>query len=100
MMAKRIWTKGEEEILIQCIQNNPHNIKEACDVASSKLTERTPKACQQHWYYSILKKDTKITFLSIGHNSFYKNRKNSGNTTIKPTRSNLWTKIKKFIKLI
>ncbi len=103
MATRRKWTKEEEEILVQAITANPHNIKEACKYASTKLEGRTECACLFHWYRTIApaKNPTKlgISFVAIGSNSIYKNRKNSGNAIVQPTKDTIWSKIKKFIGL-
>ena len=103
MTTKKRWTDEENNILVQAITANPHNIKEACRYASTQLEGRTPSACVFHWYKALAsaKNPTKvgITFIAIGPKTVYKNRKNSGNTFVKPERNTLWTKIKKFIRL-
>nr|DAG89264.1 MAG TPA: MYB PROTO-ONCOGENE PROTEIN, TRANSCRIPTION REGULATION, MYB, C-MYB.58A [Crassvirales sp.] len=103
MVTKKRWTKEEEEILVQAITANPHNITEACRYASTQLEGRTHSACVFHWYKALApaKNPTKvgITFIAVGPKTVYKNRKNSGNAFVKPERSTLWTKIKKFIGL-
>lgn len=102
-MAKGVkWTDEENKILVQAIAANPHNISEAIKEASRNLN-RTYKACQQHWYMALSPKNnpTKvgISFISIGSESIYKNRKNSGTSILKPEKSTLWSRIKKFLGL-
>lgn len=102
-MAKRVkWTDEENKILVQAIAANPHNLSEAIREASKNLN-RTYKACKQHWYLALSPKNnpTKvgISFISIGSDSIYKNRKNSGNTLSEPEKSTLWSRIKKFLGL-
>ena len=101
-MKKTKWTKEEEDILVQAIESYPHNIKEACRQAAIKIN-RTPIACELHWYNVIapINNPTKkgVSFLTVGPKTIYKNRKNSRNSTIKPEKSTLWAKIKKFINL-
>lgn len=102
-MAKGVkWTDEENKILVQAIAANPHNISEAIREASKNLN-RTYKACKQHWYLALSPKNnpTKvgISFVSVGSNSVYKNRKNSGTAILKPEKSTLWSRIKKFLGL-
>ena len=102
-MAKGVkWTDEENKILVQAITANPHNLSEAIRKASKKLN-RTTKACKQHWYSALSPKNnpTKvgISFVSVGSNSVYKNRKNSGTSILKPEKSTLWSRIKKFLGL-
>ena len=103
MATKRKWTKEEEEILVQAIVANPHNIKEACRYAATKLEGRTSKACYIHWYKVIAPANnpTKlgVSFLAVGPKTIYKNRKNSGNSTAQPEKNTLWARIKKLIGL-
>lgn len=78
-MAKGVkWTDEENKILVQAIAANPHNLSEAIRKASKNLN-RTTKACKQHWYAALSPKNnpTKvgISFVSVGSNSIYKNRK-------------------------
>ena len=40
-----------------------------------------------------------ISFVSIGPNTIYKNRKNSGSSTVQPEKNTLWARIKKLIGL-
>lgn len=102
-MAKGVkWTDEENKILVQAITANPHNLSEAIRKASKNLN-RTYKACKQHWYSALSPKNnpTKvgISFISIGSESIYKNRKNSGNALSEPEKSTLWSRIKKFLGL-
>ena len=102
-MAKGVkWTDEENKILVQAIAANPHNLSEAIKEASKNLN-RTYKACKQHWYLALSPKNnpTKvgISFISVGSNSVYKNRKNSGTAILKPEKSTLWSRIKKFLGL-
>ena len=103
MATKRKWTKEEEEILVQDITANPHNIKKACRYAATKLEGRTPKACELHWYQVIAPANnpTKlgVSFLAVGPKTIYKNRKNSGSSNVQPEKNTLWAKIKKLIGL-
>ena len=103
MVTKRRWTDEENNILVQAITANPHNIREACRHAATKLEGRTPRACIRRWYEVIAPANnpTKlgVSFLAVGPKTIYRNRKNSGSSTVQPEKSTLWTKIKKFIGL-
>lgn len=102
MITRKRWTDEENNILVQAIKANPHNIQEACKHAATKLG-RTPRACVLHWYEVIAPANnpTKlgVSFLAVGPKTIYKNRKNSGSSIIQPEKNTLWTKIKKFIGL-
>ena len=103
MATRKRWTTEENNILVQAITANPHNIKEACRYAATKLEGRTPKACELHWYEVIAPANnlTKlgVSFLAVGSKTIYKNRKNSGNSTVQPEKNTLWDRIKKLIGL-
>ena len=102
MANNKKWTKEEEEILVQAIQANPHNISEALRTASATIN-RSFEACQFHWYGVLSTKDKPnkigISFVSVGPNTIYKNRKNSGTSTIQPEKSTIWSRIKRLLKL-
>ena len=103
MITKKRWTNEENNILVQAIKANPHNIKKACIYAATKLEGRTPKACEFHWYQAIAPANnpTKlgVSFLAVGPKTIYKNRKNSGVSIVQPEKSTLWSKIKRLLKL-
>ena len=102
MANNKKWTKEEEEILVQAIQANPHNISEALRTTSATIN-RSFKACQFHWYAILSPKNKPnkigISFVSVGPNTIYKNRKNSGTSTIQPEKSTIWSRIKRLLKL-
>ena len=102
MANNKKWTKEEEEILVQAIQANPHNISEALRTASATIN-RSFEACQFHWYRVLSPKNKPnkigISFVSVGPNTIYKNRKNSGTSTVQPEKSTIWSRIKRLLKL-
>ena len=102
MANNKKWTKEEEEILVQAIQANPHNISEALRTASATIN-RSFKACQFHWYGVLSPKNKPnkigISFVSVGPNTIYKNRKNSGVSMVQPEKSTIWSRIKRLLKL-
>ena len=102
MANNKRWTKEEEEILVQAIAANPHNLSAALRTASNTIN-RSFSACQFHWYVVLSPKDKPskmgISFVSIGPNTVYKNRKNSGTSMIQPEKSTIWSRIKRLLKL-
>ena len=102
MANNKKWTKEEEEILVQAIQANPHNISEALRTASATIN-RSFNACQFHWYTVLSPKNKPnkigISFISVGPNTIYKNRKNSGTSIVQPEKSTIWSRIKRLLKL-
>ena len=102
MASNKRRTKEVEEILDQAIQANPHNISEALRTASNTIN-RSFSACQFHWYGVLSPKNNPnkigISFVSIGLNTIYKNRQNSGVSMVQPEKSTLWSRIKRLLKL-
>lgn len=98
MTTRKRWTKEEETILVQAIQANPLNIKEACRQVSSKIN-RTAGACLYHWYYVLTSADNNAgaNFLIVGTKGIVRNRKNKG--TIEKKRISIWHRIKKFLNI-
>lgn len=88
MVTVRRWTNEEEEILVQAIKANPHNIADAFKHASIKLEGRTVCACRLHWYKII-----------APSNNPTKIEGTAANSLAKPKETNLWMKIKRFIGL-
>ncbi|QOR59340.1 hypothetical protein [uncultured phage cr116_1] len=43
MITKKKWTNEENNILVQAITANPHNIQEACRYAATKFESRALK---------------------------------------------------------
>lgn len=98
MRTRKRWTEEEETILVQAIQANPLNIKEACRQASLKIN-RTTGACIYRWYYIISSTNNNagVGFLTVSPKGVVKNRKNKG--TIEKKRISIWRKIKKFLNI-
>ena len=94
MTVKKRWTKEEEEILVQAVKANPHNLEEAFRQVSKEVN-RTVEAIRNKWYRKM--KHTSKCFITISSEKQMINGKNytSGNssspvTTIKA----LWEKLK------
>lgn len=100
MVTRKRWTIEEEEILVQAITANPHNIKQACEEASNKLTNRTKNSCVNHWYQVMapLNKPAKlgVSFVTVGSKTICNNRKNTS-ISVKPSKFTLWDKLKRFL---
>lgn len=102
--TKRKWTKEEEDILVQAVQANPHNLSQ-CFRELSKKIDRSESGIMYHWYKVLGNpkhpKHVDTKFITIGRNSSYSNRKNwitaAGYTPIvkpKKQKVTLWSKIK------
>lgn len=108
--TNRRWTKEEEDILVQAIQANPHNLKQCFREVSAKIG-RSEDGVMHHWY-SVLgncknKKYVGITFLMLSRKEIMKDRKickvsatgyykNDNLIKQKPT---IWQKIKKLLNI-
>lgn len=102
------WIKEEEDILVQAIKANPHNLKQCFREVSKKL-DRSLEAVTFHWYHVLSDPENKkyvgTAFLVIGRKKYNQIRKNAytniGYTTTMniPRKLGLWSKIKKLLSL-
>lgn len=96
MSIKRKWTKREEEILVQAVKANPHNLSRAFRIAAIKL-DRTAGAVKIQWYTKT--RTNSFCFVTISQDKEFKNGKNyvpMSRHTKTPNVSNktLWEKLK------
>lgn len=93
------WSKEEEQVLLNCVKENPNNLQKAFKLAAIEL-KRSISSCSNRWYQTLNK--TEVCFVTIGTKTKNKNKKivtdnTSDNTeTVKAT---IWEKIKKLLKL-
>lgn len=109
-MAKiqKKWTPEEDEILVQAIKANPHNLCECFKEVAPKVG-RTWRAVSVHWYTTLANPEHKkyigTAFLIIGKKSYNPIRKNAFtaigySTTVKTSKKlGLWSKVKKLLGL-
>ena len=95
MSTKKRWTKEEDEILVQAIKANPHNLSKAFREVSLKL-ERTETAINYRWYYVL--KNKSVCFMTVSPNKTLSNGKISTNNKVDKTPKTFWQKIKEFFK--
>lgn len=98
-MAKSRWTEEENNILIQAVQANPHNLQEAFRQAETQLN-RTKEAIAYRWYYKL--KRESICFVTVSSKKKLKNGKlQFKENHSKPTNNNalIWNKIKRLLGL-
>ena len=96
MSTKRRWTKEEEEILVQAVKANPHNLAKAFKEAAEKIG-RTEESVKFRWYDKV--KKASLCFVTISPNKQLKNGKNYNSElghTNTPTKTSktLWERIK------
>lgn len=96
MITRKRWTKEEEEILVQAVKANPHNLSKAFREVAAQL-DRTEAAVSRQWYTKT--RLNSICFVTVSQGTEFKNGKNyvpmSGHTNT-PSASNktLWGKLK------
>lgn len=95
--TKKRYTKEEDQIIIDCVQNSPNNLRKAFKNAADKLVNRDSKSVSNRWY-KTLKKDTKnpvfVVISSKGINANKKNAKSNKNPSkIKKLFLEVWNNI-------
>ena len=65
--------------IVDYIIKNPGNIQKACRELSIKLN-RTPNAISIRWYFLSKKNKLNKSFILVGKNKHYNNRKNTEDT--------------------
>jgi hypothetical protein len=97
MTAKKRWTKEEEEILVQAIKANPHNLEKAFKIVAEEIG-RTKAAVHIKWYADV--KSKSLCFTTISEHKMLKNGKCIPNNSIKPLEApvSLWQKLKNLFK--
>lgn len=96
MTKKFRWSPEDEQTLIDQIKKSPNNIRKACR-STALLVNKSADACKVHWYQSLSKrKTTETIFMTVGHQTMNKNRKNvhvhTSDNTEKLSKSK-WNKI-------
>lgn len=76
--------------IVDYIIKNPGNIQKACRELSIKLN-RTPNAISIRWYFLSKKNKLNKSFILVGKNKHYNNRKNTEDTI--KHKISLWKKI-------
>lgn len=97
----RKWTTEEERVLVDQVQRNANNLKEAFR-KTARFIDRTEGACQYHWYAVMLKREeTSLCFVTIGHKTKNINRKNVASNTsdnTEKTSASWWKRFLSFLK--
>lgn len=96
MTTKKKWTKEEEEILVQAVKANPHNLSKAFREVAEKLG-KTESAVSKQWYNNT--RVNSVCFVIVSQGKKFKNGKNyvpNCGHVKSPTSSNktLWKKLK------
>lgn len=75
-MARTKWTEEEDKIVLEFISKHPENIREACELASKKLTNKTDKAISVRYYRTLKNRPTNKSFFLISKKRATLNQKN------------------------
>ena len=97
MTARKRWTKEEEEILVQAVKANPHNLEEAFRKVAKEIG-RTQNAVHHKWYIKM--KHNSRCFITISSEKQMINGKNYTNRNSSSpvdTIKTLWEKLKNLI---
>ena len=73
MSTKKKWTEEEEEILVQAVKANPHNLSKTFREIAEKL-DRTEVAVKIQWYTKT--RSRSICFVTVSQGKKFKNGKN------------------------
>lgn len=80
MKPYRRWTIEEDEILVQTVTANPHNLKR-CFLSVALKTGRTEKGVSHRWYQRVkFTSEGRKALLTIGRGSTYPGGKNDMDT--------------------
>ena len=94
-MKKNKWSQSDDNILIECVQENPQNLLKAFNVASEKLN-RTKASVRLRWY-NVLKNNNKA-FMLISNNTSCYNIKTATNVAKDiPVKESKWKRIIKIL---
>lgn len=98
MSKKKKWTSEEDQILVQAIKANPHNLS-LCFRKVAETLDRTVVGVHYRWYY-VLKKSSKC-FITLSETKKLENGKvilpNMYDYSTKTSKT-LWQKIKALLK--
>lgn len=104
MATRRRWTEEEDNILVQAVQANPHNLSDCFRLVASR-TDRTEAACSLRWYTVLnVSNNPRVgtLFMTISNDSLYINRKNHFNGVhARPINYNeeQWERIKELLNI-
>lgn len=94
-MKKNKWSQSDDNILIECVQENPQNLLKAFNTASEQLN-RTKTAVRLRWY-NVLKNNNKA-FMLISNNTSCYNIKTATNIVKDiPVKESKWKRIIKIL---
>lgn len=93
------WTQAEEAVLLKNIEKNVFSLSKAFKQTSLEI-QRTPVACQAHWYDNTSVKSGKVLFLTVAGTEVLVNRTRKGKkAATKPATNSLFSRILKMFGL-
>lgn len=105
MSNVRKWTNEEDKVLVQLIEENPHNLSK-CFLAASVSLNRTPSACTFRWYGVLSNPESPkyvgTSIITMSKNRRARNRKNYyEGCKQSPVRSSrkIWSQILTFFRV-
>lgn len=96
-MNNKKWTREEDELLIQAVQDNPHNLQNAFRQVENRL-DRTNIAISNRWYYKL--KRQSVCFITVSPKKKLENGKlQFKENHSKPTNNttSVWDRIKRLL---
>lgn len=94
-MKKNKWSQSDDNILIECVQENPQNLLKAFNAADTQLN-RSNNAIRLRWY-NVLKNNNKA-FMLISNNTSCYNIKTATNVVKDiPVKASKWKRIIKIL---
>ena len=106
MAGNRRWTEEEDKILVQLIKEHPHNKRKAFLEAARKL-DRPEKGCSKRWYMVLSNPENPkyvgCAFTMLSRKTKFDNRTQYTEhnvTAPEPMSESLWTRIRRFLRLI
>ena len=95
-MKKNKWSQSDDNILIECVQENPQNLLKAFNAAAAQLN-RSNNAVRLRWY-QVLRHNNKA-FMLISNDTSYYNTKTTVTNVVKdiPVKESKWKRIIKIL---
>lgn len=102
METKKRWTKEEDEILVQAISANPHNLSK-CFIAVAEQTGRGVTGVQYRWYryvkFTAAGRKAMLTLSPVIAYSGKNKLDNSKNNPIEVRRPSIWRRLLALLKI-
>lgn len=94
-MKKNKWSQSDDNILIECVQENPQNLLKAFNAAATQLN-RSNNAVRLRWY-NVLKNNNKAFMLISNNTSCYNIKTDTNVAKDIPVKASKWKRIIKIL---